>query len=138
VWSFTVEPIVNLRSGEGLGAYVTGGGGYYHKVANFTVPEIGEECDPYYGCYDYEANQIIDHYTSNAFGVNAGFGVTYKFSRFASERLYAEVRYVYIFNQYKPGVTFSTASAANADVANDFPYNSQRTSYFPVKVGIRF
>jgi hypothetical protein len=138
VWSFTLDPIYNIRSGEGIGAYVTGGGGFYHKVANFTVPSVGEYCDPYYGCYEYEANQTIDHYTSNAFGVNGGFGLTYKFSRFANERLYAEVRYVYIFNQFKPGVTVDTASAANADVANDFPYNSQRTSYVPVKFGLRF
>src|SRR5579875_2751385 len=104
VWSFTLEPIYNLRKGEGMGAYVIGGGGFYHKVANFTVPAIGEYCDPYYGCYEYQSNQIIDHYTSNAFGVNFGVGVDYKFSRFASERLYGEIRYVYIFNQYKPGV----------------------------------
>jgi hypothetical protein len=138
VWSFTLDPIYNLRKGEGMGAYIVGGGGFYHKVANFTEPAVGEYCDYIYGCYEYQANQIIDHYTSNALGVNAGFGVDYKFSRFASERLFAEVRYVYIFNQYKPGVTVATASLANANVANDFPYNSQRTSYFPVKFGIRF
>lgn len=138
VWSFTLDPIYNLRSGEGLGAYVVGGGGFYHKVANFTVPAIGTYCDYYYGCYQYQANQVIDHYTSNAFGVNVGLGVDYKFSRFASERLYGEIRYVYLFNQAKPGVTVATATPANANVYNDFPQNSQRTSYLPIKFGIRF
>jgi hypothetical protein len=138
VWSFALEPIYNIRAGEGLGAYVIGGFGFYHKVANFTVPTVGVYCDYYGFCYQYAANQIIDHYTSNAPGLNVGFGLTYKFSRFASERLYAEVRYVYIFNSYKPGVTLDTATPENADVYNDFPQNSQRTSYFPVKFGIRF
>lgn len=138
IWSLSLDPIYNIRSGAGMGAYITGGVGFYHKVANFTVPAVGEECDPYYGCYEYEANQVIDHYTSNAPGFNGGFGVTYKFSKFASERLYAEVRYVYIFNSARPGVTLATASPDNANVLNDFPQNSNRTSYVPVKVGIRF
>ncbi|HEY4010540.1 MAG TPA: hypothetical protein VGM11_10350 [Acidobacteriaceae bacterium] len=139
VWSFTLDPVYNLRAGEGLGAYIVGGGGFYHKVADFTVPAIGTYCDPYYGCYQYSANQTIDHYTSNAFGVNVGAGVTYKFSRFANQRLYGEVRYVYMFNSYRPGVTINTPpSADNAGVYNDFPQNSQRTSYFPVKFGLRF
>lgn len=143
VWSFTLDPIYNLRKGEGLGAYIVGGGGFYHKVANFTVPAESEYCDYYYGCYPIQSNQIIDHYTSNAGGVNIGFGVDYKFSRFSSERLYGEIRYVHMFNQYKPGVdaatcTTQTCIANTASLYNDFPYNSQRTSYLPVKFGIRF
>jgi hypothetical protein len=138
IWSFSLNPIYNLKSGEGFGAYITGGGGFYHKVANFEVPAVGTYCDPYYGCYQYVANQIIDHYTSNAFGIDGAFGVTYKFSKFANEKLYAEVRYVYIFNSYRPGVTLDTATPGNAYVANDFPANSNRTSYLPVKFGLRF
>ena len=86
IWSFTVDPTYTIFSGEGLGAYVVAGVGFYHKVANFTQPESG--CDPYYLeyygiCEEYTENQIIDHYTSNAPGFNAGFGLTYKFSKFA-------------------------------------------------------
>src|SRR6185437_5232650 len=113
IWSFSLQPIYNLPSGEGMGVYITGGAGYYHKVANFTVPSIGTYCDPFYGCYAYTANQVIDHYTSNAFGVNGGVGVTYKFSRFSSQRLYAEVRYVHLFNSYRPGVTNATWTPQN-------------------------
>jgi hypothetical protein len=138
VWSFSLQPIYNIKTGEGIGAYITGGAGFYHKVANFTEPSVGEYCDPFYGCYEYEANQTIDHYTSNAFGVDIGGGLTYKFSRFANERLFAEVRYVYAFNSYKPGVTIDNASPDNANVYNDFPYNSQHTAYLPVKFGLRF
>jgi hypothetical protein len=139
VWSFSLQPIYNIKTGEGFGAYVTGGGGFYHKVTNFQVPAIGTYCDPFYGCYSYTANQTIDHYTSNAFGMDGGVGLTYKFSKFSNERLYAEVRYVYVFNSYRPGVTIDTPpSPENADVANDFPQNSQHTSYLPIKFGIRF
>jgi hypothetical protein len=138
VWSFTAQPIYNIKSGEGFGAYVTGGGGFYHKVTNFTVPSIGTYCDPFYGCYQYTANQTIDHYTSNAFGINGGLGLTYKFSRFSNQRLYAEVRYVYLFNSFRPGVTIDTVNPTNASEANFFPQNSQRTAYLPVKFGVRF
>jgi hypothetical protein len=136
VWSFSLQPVVNLRSGEGLGAYVTGGVGFYHKVANFTLPQEEEYCDPYYGCEEYEAPANVDHYSSNAPGFDGGFGVTYKFSRFASERLYAEVRYTYVANQFKPGITTATALTYTGN--NYFPQNSQHTSYIPVKFGLRF
>jgi hypothetical protein len=132
VWSLGVQPIFNIRSGEGMGAYITGGAGYYHKVANFTIPEEEEYCDPYYGiCEPIEVNGVIDHYSSNAAGFNGGFGVTYKFSKFASERLYGEVRYVYMANQYRPANYIVGGS-------NFFPQNSQHTSYIPVKLGLRF
>ncbi len=138
IWSISLQPIFNIKNGDGIGAYVTGGGGYYHKVADFTVPAIGTYCDPFYGCYAYSANQTIDHYTSNAFGINGGLGITYKFSKFSSQRLYAEVRYVYLLNSYRPGVTIANVNPSNVSEANFFPQNSQRTSYLPVKFGIRF
>lgn len=137
ILSLSLQPIVNLRSGEGLGAYITGGVGFYHKVANFTLPQEEEECDPYYGCYVFEGNANVDHYTSNAPGFNGGLGITYKFSRFASERLYAEVRYVYIDNSYKAGVS-NVDQLDGYTGTNFFPENSQHTSYFPVKFGLRF
>lgn len=137
VWSFSLQPIVNLKTGEGLGAYVTGGVGFYHKVSNFTLPEEEEYCDPIYGfCEGYYANANIDHYTSNAPGFDVGLGLTYKVSRFANERLFAEVRYAYMVNSYKPGLT--TANESTYTGYNLFPQNSQRTPYIPVKFGLRF
>lgn len=138
IWSLTLQPIYNIKSGDGMGFYVTGGGGYYHKVTNFTVPTTSEQCDPFFGCFQFTANQVIDHYTSNAFGINGGVGVTYKFSRFANQRLYAEVRYVYLFNSLRQGVTIDTVTPENVGESNFFPQNSQRTGYLPVKFGLRF
>jgi hypothetical protein len=135
VWSFTVDPSYSFWSTDTLGAYVVGGAGFYHKVTNFTLPSTGEYCS-YYGCYQYTANQNVDHYTSNAVGVNAGFGMTYKFSRFANERFYAEARYVFIPNSHKDGVT--AANEATYTGTNLFPANSNKTTFVPITVGVRF
>jgi type II secretory pathway pseudopilin PulG len=134
VWSFTVDPIMNFYSSDTFGAYVTGGGGFYHKTANFTTPAIGEYCSPFYGCIEYQANQTIDKYTSNAFGVNGGVGMTYKFSRFAGEKFYVEGRYVYTFNSAR---AFSYGDA-NGNGFNVFPQNSAKTSFIPITFGVRF
>ena len=134
IWSFTLDPIMNFYTSDTLGAYVIGGGGFYHKTANFTTPVIAQECDFYYGCFNYQANQSIDKYTSNAFGVNAGIGATYKFSRFASTKFYAEARYVYTFNSPRP---FDYGDI-NFDNVNVFPQNSAKTGFIPITFGIRF
>ena len=138
VWSFTLNPTFTLPTNGSLGAYAVVGGGFYHKVTNFTEPTVEEYC--YYYCQEYEANANIDHYTSNAIGVNGGFGLTYKFSKFSNERLYMEARYVYLANQQRYGVTAadSTTTIENYTGFNYYPQNSNRTTYIPVKFGIRF
>jgi hypothetical protein len=133
-WSFTLNPIINYYTSDTKGAYVIGGAGFYHKTANFTIPGVGTYCDPFYGCYQVEANQTIDRYTSNAFGVNGGLGFTYKLSRFASTRFFVEGRYVYTFNSQRQ---FSYGDA-NGNGFNVFPQNSAKTSYVPITFGLRF
>lgn len=138
VWSITLDPIVNLHSSDAVGIYAVGGVGFYHKTANFTVPAVGTYCDPYYGCYQYQANQSIDKYISNAVGFNGGLGLTYRLSRFAGERLYAEARYVYMANSQRQGYTLANITTANFNTNNFYPANSNRTTFIPVTVGIRF
>ena len=139
VWSLTLNPTYTISSGEGLGAYVVGGVGFYHKTANFTVPATGQYCDPFYGiCYQYAAQQTIDKYTSNAPGFNGGFGLTYKLSRFSNERFYVEARYVYVANKQRFGYTAANVASAPLTATNFYPANSNRTTYIPIKVGIRF
>ena len=126
-------------SRETIGAYAVVGGGFYHKTANFTIPASGYYQDPYTGfIYQYQANETYDKYTSNAVGVNGGFGLTYKPSRFASERFYIEGRYVFMDNQHKAGFTLANINSATATSTNFFPANSNRSTYIPIKVGIRF
>ena len=141
VWSLTLNPTYTFTSSEGLGGYIVGGVGFYHKTANFTVPATGTYCDPYYGCYQYAANQTIDKYTSNAPGFSGGFGITFKPSRFAGERLFVEARYVYIDNRQRVGITIQnqgTTFGQTYNGSNFYPANSNRTSYVPIKAGIRF
>ncbi len=133
-WSFTLNPVYNFIQGETMGAYVVGGIGFYHKNTVFTTPTVGVYCDPFYGCYQYGANSAIDEYTSNAIGFNGGVGFTYRFSRFAGEKFYAEGRYVYTDNSPRP---FSLGSSTS-NYFNVFPQNSAKTTYIPITFGIRF
>ena len=124
VISLTVNPIVNVTRGDHskLGAYVTGGVGYYRKSTNFTLPSLSQD---YFGNV-YSQNVNISTDTANAFGVNGGLGLTYKLSEFSSERLFAEARYNWL--------NISSTNAAN----DNFPFNRRNTEFIPVQVGIRF
>lgn len=139
VWSFSVDPTYNFYQGEKVGAYGVVGVGFYHKVTTFTVPTVGE-IETFYGPIEYEANATFDHYTSNAPGFNGGLGLTYKPSRFANERFYAEARYVFVDNSQRTGITYNSSTTLLNTYAgsNDFPQNSNRTTYIPIKLGVRF
>ena len=140
VWSFTLDPTFSLATEGSLGAYAVVGGGFYHKVTNFTVPTTSGYCDYFGNCYQYTANQVIDHYTSNAGGVNGGLGLTYKFSKFSNQRFYVEARYVVTFNQQRAGVTAQNVATFGQTYSgfNYYPQNSNRTTFIPITVGIRF
>lgn len=137
IWSFTLNPTFNFYQGDKMGAYVVAGGGFYHKTTNFTLPQTGTGYDPYYGYYQFQSNQSFDAYTSNSPGVNGGIGVTYKFSRFANERFFAEAKYVHTFNSARigdPQITGNPAGVFN----NLYPPNSNETSYIPITFGVRW
>ncbi len=135
IWSFTLDPSYNFYQSEGVGAYVVGGVGFYHKVAGFFVPEP-EIIETVFGPEELEANATIQNFTSNAVGFNGGFGLTYKPSRFANQKLYVEARYVFIDNSQRYGATLSNYTTYTG--SDFFPGNSNRTTYIPIKAGIRF
>jgi len=129
VWSITLDPIYTFYQGESLGAYVIGGGGYYHKAVNFTLPQSSYYCDPYYGCYPIVQNANFDTHPANGGGINGGAGLTFKTSRFGSVKLYTEVRYVW------------TNAKLTPEQANPSPIStldSGSNSYIPVTFGIRW
>ncbi len=142
IWSFTLNPIYNFAGGDKTGAYVVAGAGFYHKTASFSIPAIGTGYDPYYGYYQFQANQPIDTYTSNALGVNGGIGFTYKLSRFSNTKLFAEARYVYTANSRRPyydaPVGTTPPAGYGATYFNVLPQNSAPSTYIPVKFGVRF
>ena len=129
IWSITLNPTFNLYQGDSFGAYAVVGGGFYHKVTDFTLPQQQQGFDYFYGPYTYTANSTFDHYTSNSPGVNGGIGFTYKPSRFASERIYAEARFVHTFDR------IATHGQSDFDF---FPANHLESNYVPITVGIRF
>lgn len=138
IWSFTLNPTYNFYQSDSFGAYAVVGGGFYHKVTNFTVPSVGTYCDYYGYCYQYQTNQIIDHYSSNAPGATGGVGLTYKFSRWSNERLFAEARFVHTFNQARLADSTLPNQPAGGTPYNLYPPNSNETSYIPITFGIRF
>jgi len=136
VWSFTLNPTYTFATEGSLGGYVVVGAGFYHKVTNFTLPTT--ECADIYCEFQYAVDENVDHYTSNAVGVNGGFGLTYKFSKFSNERFYAEARYVFMANQQRYGFTAQNVSTTTYNGYDAYPANSNRTTYIPIKFGIRF
>jgi len=137
VWSFSLNPTYTFETNGSLGAYVDVGGGFYHKVTNFTLPETAEECS-LYGCGDYTVDETVDHYTSNALGVSGGFGLTWKFAKFSSERFYMDARYVLMLNSKRAGYTAQNVATTTYNGYDAYPANSDRTTLIPVTFGIRF
>ncbi len=127
VWSASLQPILNFYTSDTFGAYVTAGAGYYHKTANFSVPTSSYACSGFGFCYQYQANQTVDKYTSNAPGASGALGFTYKLSPFSPEKIFIEGRYVFVDNEPRgPSAT------------DHYPPNSHRTTYIPVAAGIRW
>jgi hypothetical protein len=120
-WSFTVDPIVYLPLTKKFGGYVTGGGGFYRKVTNFTAPEEEEYC--YYFCEVGYANETIGHFSSNQGGLNIGLGGYWKaFGEDSNAKLYAEARYVWVDS---PSATATTNGEGTEEL-------------IPVTFGVRF
>jgi hypothetical protein len=124
-----LNPIYTFYQRERLGAYVLGGGGYYHKAVNFTLPQSSYYCDPYYGCYPIEQNVNFDTHSANGGGLDGGVGVTYKPSSFGSVKLYAEVRYVWTNAKLTP-------EQSNPSPISMLDNGSE--SYVPVTIGLRW
>src|ERR1700746_2836555 len=53
-WSLTVDPIYHYGHWGKWGGYVTGGGGFYRKVTNFTSPQAFQYYGYYYGYGGYQ------------------------------------------------------------------------------------
>lgn len=94
-WSLTFDPIFYLPVTHSMGAYVTGGGGFYRKVTNFSAPQLVQQC--FYFCYYGYTNQTVGHFSSNQGGLNIGLGGYWKaFGPDSNAKLYAEARYVWV------------------------------------------
>ncbi len=122
-WSLTVDPVYYQPVTHTAGVFVTGGGGFYRKVTNFSEPELTEECYFYCG-YGYEY-ETAAHSSSNQGGINAGFGIYWKaFGQDSNAKFYAETRYMWVD---------SPVSNQKTD-----PWGGGTEGLIPVTVGLRF
>jgi hypothetical protein len=130
IWSLTLDPVIDLFPKHKNDFYVTGGGGFYRKVTNFTDPEEVEYCDYYY-CGIGTQNEVVGHFSSNQGGWNIGAGFTHKLGGFASDgrtKLFAEVRYLDVMT---PAVSSSPNDLGTTTLAAD-------TKLIPVTFGVRW
>ena len=124
-WSLTLDPIIYLPlQTHSFGTYVTGGGGFYRKVTNYTEPAQACYFDYYYGYVCGYQNETVYHFSSNQGGMNIGAGIYWKaFGPDSNAKLYAEARYVWVNS---PGPTAEQ------------PLGEGTEGLIPVTFGIRF
>jgi hypothetical protein len=130
IWSFTFDPVIDLTPKATNGVYVTGGGGFYRKVTNFTDPEEAEYCE-YYGCGTIVENEVVGHFSSNQGGFNVGAGFEHRIGGQYGEshtKLFVEARYLELFS---PASVTNPNGLGTTAVAAD-------TKVIPVSVGVRF
>jgi hypothetical protein len=99
IWSFTLQPVIDLTPRHRTNLYIIGGGGFYRKITNFTNPVEVLYCYYYY-CDITTENVVIGHFSSNQAGWNIGGGIGYRMM--GNMQFYAEARYLDILT---PAVT---------------------------------
>jgi len=130
IWSLTIAPVIDLFPKSTNSVYVTGGGGFYRKVTNFTDPEEAEYCEYYY-CGVTTENVVVGHFSSNQGGWNVGGGFTHRVGGVYNDgtmKLFAEVRYLDVDT---PAVVSTPNGLGTTTVAAG-------TKLIPITLGLRW
>jgi hypothetical protein len=130
IWSFTVDPVFYLFPKSHNDVYVTGGGGFYRKVTNFTDPQQAQYCTYYYCGIGYQ-NVTVGHFSSNQGGWNVGAGYAHRMGGIYGDskmQLFAEVRYLDVMT---PEYNSSPNGLGTTFIKSD-------TKVIPVTFGVRF
>jgi len=130
IWSFTVDPVFDVFPKSSNDVYLTGGGGFYRKVTNFTDPQPTQFCSYFYCGVGYQ-NQVVGHYSSNQGGFNIGGGYQHRLGGVYGEgkaKLFAEVRFLDVLS---PAITTSANGLGTTSVGSD-------TKVIPVTFGVRW
>lgn len=130
IWSFTLNPVVDLFPKSANDVYVTGGGGFYRKVTSFTNPELGYYCYYYY-CYPGVTNQVVGHFSSNQGGWSIGGGFQHRMAGAYGDgrmKVFAEVRYLDVL----------TPASAIAPNGLGVAAVGAGTKLIPVTLGVRW
>ena len=133
IWSFGIEPVVDLLPKASNDFYVTGGGGFYRKVTTFTFPEAEEFCSYFY-CGTGYVPGTVGHFSSNQGGFNVGGGYLHRFGggmygNTGHTALFAEVRYLDVLSPAIVGKSANGLPPVTIDAD---------TKVLPVTVGIRW
>jgi hypothetical protein len=130
IWSLTLDPVIDLFPKSHNDVYVTGGGGFYRKVTNFTDPQPTLYCDYYYCGITYQ-NAVVGHFSSNQGGWNVGAGYAHRFGGMYGDskmQVFAEARYLDVLT---PEVNSSPNGLGTTFIGKD-------TKIVPVTFGVRF
>jgi hypothetical protein len=130
IWSLTLAPVVSLFPHSSNDVYLTGGGGFYRKVTNFTDPSLAQYCNYYY-CGIVQVNQVVGHFSSNQAGWNIGGGYQHRLGGMFNDsrmKLFVEARYLMIFT---PAYSNQPNGLGTTTVAAD-------TIQVPINVGVRW
>ena len=99
-YALTLNGILRVPTHGKLGAYLIGGGGWYHRSGELTAPIVvpGTVCSTFWvwwgSCVSglFPANAVLASSSSNAFGGNFGGGLTFGLGT-QNTKVYTEVRY---------------------------------------------
>jgi hypothetical protein len=130
IWSLTLDPVIYLFPKKSNDVYVTGGGGFYRKVTNFTDPQPAEYCTYYYCGIGYQ-NVTVGHFSSNQGGWSVGAGYVHRLGGMYGDskmQLFAEARYLDVDT---PAVDSSPNGLGTTSVGAG-------TKIVPVSFGVRF
>jgi hypothetical protein len=130
IWSLTLDPVIDLFPKSSNSVYVTGGGGFYRKVTNFTDPQEAEYCDYYY-CGVETENAVVGHFSSNQGGWNVGGGFSHRVGGAYNDgtmKLFAEARYLDVMS---PASAIAPNNLGTATV-------SAGTKLIPITLGLRW
>ncbi len=130
IWSFTMDPVIDLFPKSSNDIYATGGGGFYRKVTSFTVLEPTEFCSYFYCGVGY-APATVGHFSSNQGGYSIGGGYIHRMGGIygtSKMKLFAEVRYLEVLS---PALTSQPNGLGTVTVPAD-------TKMIPVTLGIRW
>jgi hypothetical protein len=130
IWSLTLDPVIDLFPKSSNSVYITGGGGFYRKVTNFTDPQEAEYCDYYY-CGVTTQNAVVGHFSSNQGGWNVGGGFSHRLGGAYNDgtmKLFAEARYLDVLS---PASAIAPNGLGTATV-------SAGTKLVPITLGLRW
>ncbi|UWZ86338.1 outer membrane beta-barrel protein [Occallatibacter riparius] len=131
IWSFTLNPIVNLMPHHNTSVYVTGGGGFYRKTTNFQVLSPEQFCSYFYCSIGY-VPQTVGSFSSNQGGWSVGGGVSHRFAGAYGDgkmALFAEARYLDVLS---PAILNQSPNGLNPITIGE------GTKLVPVSFGLRF